>query len=464
MEFFIIMLALALPACLGAAWLGLHVPGNAAARAPLVWGNGTLLGLVAVPLLMRGLNALGLPLDFNTTAAVCAALILLAVVRRSTGLSPLSDGAVTASSRALSTGERLLCGVLLALVVLRVGSLGLEIWWRPLFPWDATMHWATKARVWFEYRDMLPFVGHHEWLVTGGEGVFTDRHPHYPPMIPLLQVWMNLALGSWNESLMNLPWLACFAALGAAFYAQLRGAGVAATVAAAFTYMLMSMPLINTHVALAGYADLFLGATYCCALMALHNWMRTRGTWQAVLAVAFALACPLVKSEGVIWASTLLPAAAVAYGSRGEALKLIILLGLWGIFAVLVVPEDVRILSYTIHDFAPAFNPEALTGLLRSTWQHDNWHLFGYMALAIIPLGIAVPGAMTRRLPGLTVALACAVGAFLYLFLFTGFAWGASNLSAVGRLSVHLVPGLLFLSALLFNELLQRQASRAAPR
>ena len=28
----------------------------------------------------------------------------------------------------------------------------------------------------------------------------------------------------------------------------------------AFSYLLLSMPLINTHVALAGYADLFLGA------------------------------------------------------------------------------------------------------------------------------------------------------------------------------------------------------------
>jgi len=42
----------------------------------------------------------------------------------------------------------------------------------------------------------------------------------------LLQVWMNLATGQWAESLMNLPWVLCLAALGGAFYSQLRVSGV----------------------------------------------------------------------------------------------------------------------------------------------------------------------------------------------------------------------------------------------
>ena len=87
---------------------------------------------------------------------------------------------------------------------------------------------------------------------------------------------MNLATGRWDESLMNLPWLLCFIALGAAFYSQLRNAGVSPAIGMAFSYFLLSMPLINTHVALAGYADLFLGAAYCGALMAFHNWVSTK--------------------------------------------------------------------------------------------------------------------------------------------------------------------------------------------
>jgi len=46
------------------------------------------------------------------------------------------------------------------------------------------------------------------------------------------------------------------------------------------------------------------------------------------------------------------------------------------------------------------------------------------------------------------------VGLFLFLVRFTGFGWAASNYTAVGRLSIQLAPGLAFLGALLFNELM----------
>jgi hypothetical protein len=69
------------------------------------------------------------------------------------------------------------------------------------------------------------------------------------------------------------------------------------------------------------------------------------------------------------------------------------------------------------------------------------------------------PGALTRRYPGLVVALSCALGIFLFMFLFTAFGEGASNFTGVGRLCIHLFPGLLFLCALLANEMLVRGGS-----
>jgi hypothetical protein len=67
-----------------------------------------------------------------------------------------------------------------------------------------------------------------------------------------------------------------------------------------------------------------------------------------------------------------------------------------------------------------------------------------------------LPGAFTQRYLGLVVALAFAIGLFLFLFLFTEFGEGASNFTGVGRLCLHLFPGLLFLCALLGHELLLR--------
>jgi len=72
-----------------------------------------------------------------------------------------------------------------------------------------------------------------------------------------------------------------------------------------------------------------------------------------------------------------------------------------------------------------------------------------------------LPGALTRAYLELTVALGTAVIAFL--FLFTGFGLAAYDFTGVGRLSILLAPGLLYLIALLCNELLTGDGLQIKP-
>lgn len=460
METLLTTLALALPVLLGGLWLNLLIPHQTPARSALVWGYGTLLGLLLIPQFLWGLNALGLPLSFVTTALLASVLIAVAVAlqrSRHTGTQwmPGRDAAFFA----MPASHQALFWLLLLLVALRCITLGLEILWRPLFPWDATMHWATKAKVWFEFGEMVPFVENREWLQTGGTGVFTDRHPNYPHTIPLLQVWMNLAIGHWNESLMNLPWLLCLIALGAAFFSQLRVAGTAPLTAMGFTYLLLSMPLVNIHVALAGYADLFLGATYCAGLMAFHNWLTTRSRWQGLLAIVFALGCLLIKDEGLPWALTFIPALLLVPRTKHKVAKLAALVSLGLVFVFILIQKNPIVINQLLQSVTE-FHPDGLNGTIRAVWLHDNFHLLGYLLLAIIPMGLTIPGAFTRKYLGISVALTCAVLMFLFLFLFTVFGAGASNFTGVGRLCIQLAPGLLFLCALVSNDILVAARSR----
>ncbi len=462
MDTLLLLLALLLPTLMGGLWVQLWLPGGIVARPALVWGCGALFGLILTPQLMRLLNAYSQPLAFNTVAAVLAASIALALLLQITIKKHRKLHATVVGREHLMGWVRWVYGFLLALIALRLVTLFGEIYWRPLFPWDATMHWATKSRVWFEYKAITPFIDHGPWLERGGEGLFTDRHPDYPPTIPLLQVWVNLALGEWNESLMNIPWLVCYAALGLMFYAQLRAAKTNALTSLAFTYLLMSMPLANIHVALAGYADLFLAAVYCGALMALHGWATTRRWWQAVLALLFAALCPLIKNEGTMWAMTLLPAFGAAILTPREAAKFVLLLSLLALLIVLLLPQDIIIAGHTLEQLALDFEPKGLVGIAKSVWLHDNWHLLGYLIMTVLPLGAIMPGMMLRHHLPLSVALGAAVALFLFLFTFTGYGWGATNFTAVGRLSLHLAPSFLFLCALFFSHLLQREKLREA--
>jgi hypothetical protein len=266
----------------------------------LATGYGYLLGALATSLAMRALDAIGVRWTVPLVALQLVALALVACsVARLRSLPSLRERwrASRARVAALSPPQRLLFFACLALIVVRLVGLGLELAWRPLLPWDAWAQWATKARVWYEYGSIAPFVDPARWLESGSAMQFVDTHPEYPATVPLLQVWTALCLGRWDESLTNVPWLAILSALGLAFYAQLRRIGIGIAQAMLFTYLLLSIPFIDLHVAVAGYVDIFIAAAYGMAAMALWQWVRTRGRTDALLAVLCALACIVIKKE-----------------------------------------------------------------------------------------------------------------------------------------------------------------------
>ncbi len=127
----------------------------------------------------------------------------------------------------LSGAARAIFALLLLLTCIRLAMLGVEVALLPLVPYDAFAQWATKSRVWYEYGRMVPFVGAAEWgRAAAGALQFTDTHPEYPGTVPLFQVWTALCLGRWDESLVNVGWVAACVSLGIAFYAQLRRARI----------------------------------------------------------------------------------------------------------------------------------------------------------------------------------------------------------------------------------------------
>jgi hypothetical protein len=450
------LLTLAVP---GIVLLLLICPADVSSRIALVLGYGSLTGMIGIPVLMRALDMVGLPLSFPVISAVAlslAAAVLVSAYRL--GRLHFHRRHSPRCQAALHRSDRLVLICLLLLIAVRVALLLAEVLWRPLFPWDATMHWATKARVWMEYLELRPFVDNADWLSAWSPGVYTDHHPGYPITVPLLQLWMTSAMGAWNESLMNLPWVMCFVALGAAFYAQARAAGAGAVLALTFTYFLLSMPLLNTHVALAGYADLLLGACYCLGVMAFHNWSLDRDRFQAVLAGLFAVSCTLIKNEGLFWLLTFVPALLVVLFPGRRSWLLLAMLSL-AVFAVLLFfPRDTVVAGHSLGELRIFFRPSALIPVLESFFVHDSWHLFAYLLTGLLVLVLLFRRSALVELRGIAVALGAAAVLFLFLFLFTAYSGGATGFTAVGRISLQLVPAGMFFCLLLFKALLMAPA------
>ncbi len=457
MDFLRVIAALALPWLIGTLIVHYLAPSLEVGRRALVLGYGYLAGVLAITLLMRASDAIGFRLELVNLLSLLLPLSgVVALMAFQIG-RPVGGRWLSKAYLELPMWQKILATALLSLAAMRLGGFWLEVYWRPLYPWDAFMHWATKARVWTDAQAILPFVDYDQWLALRGEAVFTDNHPDYPIMTPLLQTWMNLVLGRWDDALMNLPWPLLAFAGGLAYFAQARLAGVGPLTTAVFTYLLLSLPLLNLQIALAGYADIFLGFFYLAAVMAFYQWCSTRDYWQGILSFVFALGCLLIKNEGFFWLLTFLPGIAALLLPR-RWFWLLAGLGILAVLAILAfLPTDIKVAGHTLEGLNLHFRTEALVPLLQSLFIFSNWHLLFWLAIALLLTGI-LKGYLTGSpwppaLFALAIVVATATSLLLILFLFTKFSGGAIRHTAAGRITLQIAPALCFFSMLLFQNL-----------
>ncbi|MDQ3268558.1 MAG: hypothetical protein M3P47_07560 [Pseudomonadota bacterium] len=444
MGLFTLMAGLFLPWLFGVVWLRAPWLRASSVTWPTLLGYGYLCGILLTTLVMRLLDALGIRLGFFS---IGLALLLLTVAGAWLGRrKPWRIRKPGADWHSLGGWRKLVYAIVLVAIVIRLAGLGLEIMWRPLFPWDAWSQWATKARVWYELGHLAAFVPADVWLSGELTGAYTDAAPHYPHAIPLIQVWTSYSLGSWDDTVMNLPWLLCAVALGLAFYGQARQWQVSPLFALMFTYFLLSLPILDVHVALAGYADLFMGAFYGLAAMAFFHWTRKRDFWQGAMALLFGLGCILIKQPGIAWALTLLPALLIVFMPRAGLVGISILAAASMATLFVLEEKDFHLFGYHVHlRFATDWQP---------FWQNmmvmDNWHLLWYLVAAALVLSF--PRLLVPTFRSMTVLLFSAISFLMIVFFFTHVQAWTEDYTTINRALLHMVPMLLFYVMVLFRE------------
>lgn len=382
------------------------------------------------------------------------------------------DRARPISTRALARlGSRpprwmqLLWWLLLALIVIRLGVLADEASLRPVFPWDAWSSWAVKPKSWMLLGHVDRYVPIARWLADPDPRLRTLASWNYPELLAWIEIWFASAAAGWNEPLVNLAWCGALAAFGLAAYGYWRGMGLSSLIAIALVYALSSLPLLDVHVALAGYADLWLAVVLGLAALAWSRWllMRARGQW--LLAVALILCLPLIKLEGAVWA--LLFSAVVL-------LDLVPSRWRWRIAALIGVVCAIGLVAGGLH--VPmlglgwvhvGWGQVAIPGLPTSTlsWHAavgramlaslftlPNWHLLWYaFPLLVVTRWRRLRVDHAARLLGLLVLLQLA---FLFvLFFFTGAAEWAEDFTSANRLLLQIVPTVFVFAAVLLRPL-----------
>ena len=421
---------------------------------PLALGYGYFLGLLAAILLLRAQVAAGGPLDWTGPTLALAVLGLAGGVlaRRRGGLSVSCWNPWWAMPGGIERGLFIL---LLAWLGWRLFLLAQEVWLRPLYPWDAWTTWEVRARVWSELRQWVPFVDPQRWLADASSSVYTVHAWEYPDAVSLLALWPTLAFGAWHEPVAHLPWLGAGVALGLGFYGQARLWGASPLAALIFVWLLLSLPVLDTHIALAGYADLWLAAVFGLAVCALLQWAQTGDRWQGVLALMLALACPWIKREGLVWALLLIPAAAVVWTPRRYWLWLVggflLALTLWfmvgGVVFTVAGWGDVRLTPEVIQ--LPVLGRFELhyhdiwEPVVRNLLILGNWHLLGYLLLAALLAGLPRTLAEPWRLAGMIVMGSGLLMLFVLFFFTEAYLW-AVEYTSINRVFLQFAPALLF--------------------
>jgi hypothetical protein len=356
-----------------------------------------------------------------------------------------------------------------------------EILLRPTFPWDAWDAWAVKSKTWFLLGHYAPFVSAMHWVDAAGTMDYTGPAWSYPSALAWVQIWFASAAGAWIEPLVNLPWIALWVGLLLAHYGQWRALGFSTSRAAAFAYALASLPLITVHVALAGYADLWIATLFGFAVLAWMRWLMQRDINQLALAVACVLVMPWMKLEGAVW---MLLSIAVAIACQMPRRARHVVLGTLAIVGAIVATIGhikvplfglgwVSIAWHSIEvpvigTLSIAFHAKALGGAFGSLFLQPSWNLLWWLVPVVIVWRWREFLA-NRALRCLGALLTLSFGFLAFLFLFTDAAQWAESYTAINRLVMHLVPAVITLLAMLLRDVpLNREpihtAQSSAPR
>jgi hypothetical protein len=364
----------------------------------------------------------------------------------------------------LTTAQKWLLIALAAWIALHLLFVANEVLNQPVFPWDAWQTWIYRAKAWILSGELAEMVGPDQWATATSPGIYAVQGAEYPLLPSMIPYWAAMSLGRWSETLVNLPALLAGLAIGLALYGQCREAGMNPLISLAACYLLYSIPLFATHIALAGYADLWMAGFAGLGFLALMRGAISRQGFQTALGFLLLSLGLLVKNEGAVWLlAALLMQALVTFHWRTNLIAGLVLgvlvsasfalgvthveLPLAGTLGVVDGRLDIPFIgrfALEVHDVRQAY--------LVNFFMMGSWNLLWLLVAA--SLFLAVIG----RKPG--AASECRVGAVfiviflapqLFIFGFTNQGAWADTYTAINRLPLHFLPALLFASLAIFH-------------
>lgn len=260
-------------------------------RIALSWPLGA--GLLTIQMFLMGLLRVSferLPLSLPILVEIIGLSIWIKTKAIPVITKPSSGLWAEFSSSETKLIKKIAMAVLLIWVCAKIGSVFLEASLRPIWAWDSWANWSVGGKLYFYTGGLMLDAPAQDFFTKGA----VSRMPSYPPHNPLLQAWMAIWLGRFDEVLAKFWQPFYFLSMAVLLYhvaakAINRFAGLALTV------LFTSSRLMSYH-AVEAYSDLSVGV---CHLMALYSFIRAmekRGSWWILVGTFSAIAL-FIKSE-----------------------------------------------------------------------------------------------------------------------------------------------------------------------
>ena len=364
--------------------------------------------------------------------------------------------------------EKILWLVLMLWIITHLMFATIELLTTPVYPWDAWLDWVYRAKAWFFAGNVTSLVSINDWINSSEPGVYTTRGYAYPWFASVIPFWAAISLGSWSETLINIPVLLCAIAIGLALYGQCRASGLSTIFSLILVYFLFSIPIFGTHIALAGYADIWMAGFAGLGFVALIRGLIGKQRFPLMLGLGMIALGLLVKNEGVVW---LLAALLLVFLTTVRARTAWVTLGIISLLAAIVVALSINSIELQLPGglgfsenritlpFIGSFSLELRnsgSAYLANFISMGNWNLTWALVFACLLCAVVPPLDQSRKVALLFIVIFIATQ--VMIFIFSEQAEFAVNYSAINRLPLHFIPALLFSIAVVFQPILTRNS------
>jgi len=329
----------------------------------------------------------------------------------------------------------------------------------PLVPWDSWNGWVAKAKIWFYHGINEPLIGRIGWLKV--ESMFTNSTVDYPDGLPLLYLFNSGNFG-WDETQLNALYPAMFMAFLLGFYGNIKLLTHSKNLAWVGTVMLITIPLIITHVTLAGYADIWVAEYLALTIFSAQHSLSKLTIKSLILVVIFASAMILFKLESWVWLAIFFIALSLALISKVKrqwiyvsiVLFVIIMYFTGGLSITLPIGEIVFKPSLIkipgLGSFSLSY-VDTTAVWLDALFYSKNWNLLWYTIPFVVYFATKLKDKTLVILPGLFMVFA---SLFIFiLFYFTYASIFANDFTSSNRIVLQIVPVYIYLIVQVINQI-----------